>query len=206
MARLQKDFKPLVLVSTSPRRQQLLEQAGIPFEVCPAEVDETLPDRVNNPEAIAVSLALKKIRAIAKQFPSRWLLAADTLVLVGDCPLGKPQTPEEAAFMLRKLSGRTHKVVTSLCLARTNTRGKIYRCLKAVETTSVTFRPLTEEEIAAYIATGEPMDKAGAYGIQGKAAVFAVRIIGCYYNVVGLPLAKLALLLREAGVEASRFW
>jgi septum formation protein len=91
-------------------------------------------------------------------------------------------------------------------LAKTDRKGRIRRCLKAAETTFVTFRHLTEEEIAAYIATGEPMDKAGAYGIQGRAAIFATRILGCYYNVVGLPLAKLATLLKEAGIEVSRLW
>jgi septum formation protein len=128
------------------------------------------------------------------------------LVLLGNKPLGKPQTREEAASMLRELSGRTHVVVTGLCLAKTDRKGRIRRCLKAAETTFVTFRHLTEEEIAAYIATGEPMDKAGAYGIQGRAAVFATCILGCYYNVVGLPLAKLAKMLKETGIEVSEFW
>jgi len=206
LAQVWKDFKPIVLVSSSPRRQQLLKQIGVPFEVCPAEVDETLPDRVDDPETFAIDLAFRKIRAVAKEFPDSWLLAADTLVLFGNEPLGKPKTCQEAALMLRKLSGRTHIVVTGLCLAKTDRKGKIRRCLKAAETTFVTFRHLTDEEIAAYIATGEPMDKAGAYGIQGKASIFATRIIGCYYNVVGLPLAKLTALLKEAGIEVSRLW
>jgi len=184
----------------------LLKQIGVPFEVCPAGIDETLPDRVDDPEAFAIDLAFRKIRAVAKEFPDRWLLAADTLVLIGNKPLGKPQTCEEAASMLRELSGRTHIVVTGLCLAKTDRKGRIRRCLKAAEMTFVTFRSLTDEEIAAYIATGEPMDKAGAYGIQEKAAIFATRILGCYYNVVGLPLAKLAMMLREAGVEVAKFW
>lgn len=206
LAKVRKGFKPIVLVSASPRRQQLLKQIGVPFEVCPAGIDETLPDRVDDPEAFAIDLALRKIRAVAKEFPDRWLLAADTLVMFGNEPLGKPQTCEEAASMLRKLSGRTHIVVTGLCLARTDKRGRVRRCLKAAETTFVTFRQLTDEEIAAYIATGEPMDKAGAYGIQEKAAIFATRILGCYYNVVGLPLAKLAMMFREAGIEVAKFW
>ena len=206
MAQVRKDFKPIVLVSASPRRQQLLRQIGIPFEVCPAGIDETLPNRVDDPEAFAVELAFRKIRAVAKEFPDRWLLAADTLVLFGNEPLGKPKTCEEAALMLRKLSGRTHIVVTGLCLAKTDKKGRIRRCLKASEMTFVTFRSLTDEEITAYIATGEPMDKAGAYGIQGRAAIFATRILGCYYNIVGLPLAKLAMMLREAGIEVAGFW
>jgi len=206
LAKIRKGFKPIVLVSASPRRQQLLKQIGVPFEVCPAGIDETLPDRVDDPEAFAIDMALRKIRAVAKEFPDRWLLAADTLVLLGNKPLGKPQTREEAASMLRELSGQTHVVVTGLCLAKTDRKGRIRRCLKAAETTFVTFRHLTEEEIAAYIATGEPMDKAGAYGIQGRAAVFATCILGCYYNVVGLPLAKLAMMLKETGIEVSEFW
>jgi len=206
LAQVRKDFKPIVLVSASPRRQQLLKQIGVPFEVCPAGIDETLPNRVDDPEAFAVELAFRKIRAVAKEFPDRWLLAADTLVLFGNEPLGKPKTCEEAALMLRKLSGRTHIVVTGLCLAKTDKKGRIRRCLKASEMTFVTFRSLTDEEITAYIATGEPMDKAGAYGIQGRAAIFATRILGCYYNIVGLPLAKLAMMLREAGIEVAGFW
>jgi septum formation protein len=206
LAQVWKDFKPIVLVSASPRRQQLLKQIGVPFEVCPAEVDETLSDRIDDPETFAIDLALRKIRAVAKEFPDRWLLAADTLVMFGNEPLGKPQTCEEAASMLRKLSGRKHKVVTGLCLAKTDRKGRIRHCFKSAETTFVIFRHLTEEEIAAYIATGEPMDKAGAYGIQEKAAIFATRILGCYYNVVGLPLAKLAMMFREAGIEVAEFW
>lgn len=206
LGRLQKDFEPIILVSSSPRRRQLLKQLGIPFEVHPAGIDEILPDQVDNPEAVAIDLALRKIRSVAKEFSNRWLLAADTLVLIGNRPLGKPKSHVEATSILREISGRTHKVVTGLCLAKVNSKGKICRCLREAETTLVTFRPLTEEEISAYISTGEPMDKAGAYGIQGKAAIFATRIVGCYYNVVGLPLAKLALLLREAGIEVTRFW
>ncbi len=200
------DGKPLVLVSASPRRQALLRQIGIPFVVHPAEVDETLPERVDNPEAVAIDLAQQKVRAVASQFPNRWLLAADTLVVVGRRVLGKPQTPEEAFQMLKTLSGRTHLVVTGLCLAQTDARGRLRCCFVDAERTRVTFRPLTDEEMAAYVATGEPLDKAGAYGIQGKGAIFVTRLVGCYYNVVGLPLTKLTLLLKKAGIEVAHFW
>ncbi len=175
-----RDEKPLVLVSASPRRQALLQQVGIPFVVHPAEVDETLPEGVDNPEAVAIALAQQKVRAVASQFPNRWLLAADTLVVVGRQVLGKPQTPDEACQMLKTLSGRTHLVVTGLCLARTDTAGRIRRCFVDAERTRVSFRPLTDEEITAYVATGEPMDKRSAYGIQGKGAIFATRLVRCY--------------------------
>jgi septum formation protein len=198
--------KPIVLVSASPRRKELLQQIGIPFEVYPAEVDETLPNRFDDPASLAIELARRKVRAVASQFPGRWLLAADTLVVVGKRLLGKPQGPKEAFLMLRQLSGRTHKVVTGLCLAKTDVKGKIHRSYETAETTLVTFRQLTDDEISAYISTGEPMDKAGAYGIQGKASIFVTKIVGCYFNVVGLPLAKLASLLKKAGFDVTSFW
>lgn len=196
----------LVLVSASPRRHELLKQIGVPFEVCPADVDEVLPEEVDDLKALAIELAKAKVSAVARKFPSRWLLSADTIVVVGRKPLGKPQNPTDAVQMLKRLSGRTHKVVTGICLARTNSKGKVVRWFEASETTLVTFRKITDEEIAAYVATGEPMDKAGAYGIQGKAAIFVTKIVGCYFNVVGLPLAKLASLMREAGIDVTGFW
>lgn len=197
---------PIVLVSASPRRQNLLRQIGIPFEVCPAEIDETLPDRVDDPASFTIVLARQKVKAVAPKFPSRWLLAADTLVVIGKRPLGKPRDFEEATSMLRQLSGRTHKVVTGLCLAKTDAKGRIFRRYETAEITLVKFRKLAEDEISAYVATGEPMDKAGAYGIQGKAAIFVTKIVGCYFNVVGLPLAKLATLMKEAGMVVLKFW
>ncbi len=198
--------KPIVLVSASPRRRELLQQIGVSFEVYPAEVDETLPNQVSDPASLAIELAWRKVRAVASRFPSRWLLAADTLVVVGKRLLGKPQNPKEAFLMLRQLSGRTHKVVTGLCLAKTDVKGRICRPYETSETTLVTFRQLTDEEISTYISTGEPFDKAGAYGIQGKASIFVTEIVGCYFNVVGLPLAKLASLLKEAGLDVTSFW
>lgn len=198
--------KPIVLVSASPRRRELLQQIGVPFEVYPAEVDETLPSQVSDPASLAIDLARRKVHAVAPRFPNRWLLAADTLVVVGKRLLGKPQNPKEAFLMLRQLSGRTHKVVTGLCLAKTDVKGRICRPYETSETTLVTFRQLTDEEISTYISTGEPFDKAGAYGIQGKASIFVTEIVGCYFNVVGLPLAKLASLLKEAGLDVASFW
>ncbi|MDW8030175.1 MAG: Maf family protein, partial [Armatimonadota bacterium] len=162
--------------------------------------------QVDNPERVTIELAQAKVLKVAKNFRNRWLLAADTIVLVGRKPLGKPQSRREAFDMLKLLSGRTHKVTTGIYLARTNSKGEIVRSYSASETTLVTFRKLSDEEIATYVATGEPMDKAGAYGIQGRAAIFATKIVGCYFNVVGLPLARLAALMREAGIEVSRLW
>ncbi len=207
MVKLRQKEKPtLVLVSESPRRQELLRQIAVPFEVCPARVDETLPEKVERPELLAIEFARAKVEAVAEKFPKRWLLAADTLVVVGRKLLGKPKDPSEASEMLKMLSGRTHRVITGVCLARTNSKGKIVRLFEGAETTLVTFREIDDDEIAAYVATGEPMDKAGAYGIQGKAAIFVTKIVGCYFNVVGLPLSKLAALMKEAGIKVSRFW
>ncbi|MCS7263309.1 MAG: Maf family protein [Armatimonadetes bacterium] len=196
----------LILVSASPRRQELLKQIGVQFEVCPSQIDENLPKQVDEPERLAVELARSKILAASKNLPNSWLIAADTIVVAGRKPLGKPKSEKEAKKMLKQLSGRTHLVVTGICLALTNSKGEIVRCHEGVEKTFVTFRKINDEEIDAYVATGEPMDKAGSYGIQGKAAIFVVKIVGCYFNVVGLPLAKLATLMKEAGIEVTKLW
>jgi septum formation protein len=154
LARIRKGFKPIVLVSASPRRQQLLKQIGVPFEVCPAGIDETLPERVDDPETFAIDMALRKIRAVAKEFPDRWLLAADTLVLLGNKAVGQAANSRGSSlYVARTLWTNACSRDRSL-LGEDRQKGQIRRCLKAAETTFVTFRHLTEEEIAAYIATG----------------------------------------------------
>jgi len=189
---------PIVLASASPRRRQLLSLLGIDFTVVPSRVDEPLPEREGDPERLAIALAEAKARAIAPDRPGSLVIGADTLVMVGDRVLGKPQDAAAAAAMLRLLSGREHHVVTGVAVL--DTRSQPWSVTTAAERTAVRFRPLAEAEIAAYVATGEPMDKAGAYAIQGRGAILIEGIVGDYANVVGLPLVRTMELLRAAGV------
>jgi septum formation protein len=189
----------LVLASASPRRRELLTQAGFSFEVHPADIPEDpLPNE--DPVAYVTRLAREKAEAVFREITKApashqrasaalQVLAADTTVTLDNQILGKPSNPADAARMLRLLSGRTHHVITGIALiSATSTQ-------VAAETTAVTFLPLTGDAIAAYIATGEPMDKAGAYAIQGRAARWIPRIEGDYFNVVGLPIALVSSLL-----------
>lgn len=178
----------VVLASASPRRSQLLAQMGLRFTVSPSNADETLHEPMI-PAAAAQELARRKAAVARMRHPGALVIAADTLVAVDGALLGKPADEADAAAMLRRLSGREHDVVTGLCVAWQGT----LRC--ACESTAVCFDTLREGEIARYIRTGEPLDKAGAYGIQGRAGVFVSGIRGCYYNVMGLPLARLKALL-----------
>lgn len=181
----------LVLASGSPRRRELLQGLGIPFELLPANIDESVHPR--EPSRLYVErLARNKAAVVARHVPGALVLAADTSVVLGDEILGKPKDAAQAAEMLRALAGKTHEVLTGVALA-----GTADRC--CVVATSVHFRPLTDQEIAWYVASGEPMDKAGGYAIQGKAGAFVRAIEGSYSNVVGLPLVETLALLREAG-------
>jgi septum formation protein len=184
---------PLILASASPRRQELLREAGIAFEVHPAHIAE---ERAAGeaPLVYAPRLALEKAQAVARRFPQRYVLGADTIVQVGDEVLEKPRDAEDAARMLRLLSGRGHSVTTAVSLVNPTGESDT-RCA----TTQVFFRRIEEREISAYIAGGEPMDKAGAYAIQGGAARWTERIEGDYSNVVGLPLALVKEMLRANG-------
>jgi len=175
----------LLLASASPRRRELLEAAGWEVEVRPATIDETLLPG-ERPSAYVLRLARAKAAAIAARVGARrTVLGADTAVVIGSEVLGKPRDDREARAMLRRLSGRSHRVLTGVCLRR-GAREQAW-----VDATRVWFSPLTAAAIAAYVATGEPRDKAGAYAIQGRAARFIPRIAGSYSNVVGLPLASL---------------
>lgn len=189
----------LILASASPRRAEILRDAGIPFEVRPTDSDETR--RPGEPAAVMVRrLAEAKARAAAAALGAAApaiVIAADTAVELWDAVLGKPNSVEDARRMLSALSDNEHSVVTGLALIRLPDLATRF----AVETTDVSFATLTAEEIDEYIATGEPMDKAGAYGVQGFAGRFVERIEGCYFNVVGLPLARLYALLKELGWE-----
>jgi septum formation protein len=190
----------LVLASASPRRRELLAQAGFAFDVIPADIpEEIFPGE--EPVAYATRLAREKAETIY-----RWLsvkpdtgsklavLGADTIVTLDNRILGKPEDAADAARMLHMLAARTHTVITGVALI-TDTSNET-----AAEVTSVTFSPLSDEEIDNYIASGEPMDKAGAYGIQGQAARWIPRIEGCYFNVVGLPIARVTAMLKSAKV------
>ncbi len=189
------NLRMLVLASASPRRRELLAQAGFTFEVCPAHIpEEAKPGE--DPTAYVIRLAREKAQAVFAQLSADpktasdlAVLGADTTVTLDNHILGKPEDAADAARMLRLLSGRTHRVITGVALVTTA------RTEVASETTAVTFGALSDEEIAAYIATGEPMDKAGAYAIQGRAARWIPRIEGCYFNVVGLPIALVSSLL-----------
>ncbi len=196
----------LILASESQRRADLLREAGFTFEVLPARVDESsLPGetpgemtlRLARAKAHAASLAVASRGATSSE--SAYVVAADTAVAVEGELFGKPSSPADAARMIRALSGRTHVVVTGVCVIRLLDSAEI----TAVESTSVTFAELSDEEIEAYISTGEPFDKAGGYAIQGGAARFITRIEGCYSNVVGLPISRVRALLRELGWPES---
>lgn len=180
---------PLVLASSSPRRRALLDHLGLSFRVQPSDADETWPEDLDvGPAAEAVALR----KADATDAPDALVLAADTVVVLDGEVLGKPTSAEHAAETLRRLSGRTHHVVTGLALRHGG------RQRTAHERTAVTFAPLADAEIEAYVATGSPMDKAGAYGIQDDAGALLVeRIDGDYFNVVGLPIRRLYQTLRN---------
>ena len=183
----------LILASGSPRSLELLRQIGLEPRVVVSHCEEEKTDR--DPAQLVCHNALAKGRDVCRRLGDQVpILAADTVVVLEGEILGKPRDPQEAAAMLRKLSGRSHQVLTGLALFY---RGKV---LTHVETTQVQFSPLSEKDIAGYIRTGEPLDKAGAYGIQGKAALFIPTINGSYSNVVGLPLAALKKLFAELDV------
>jgi nucleoside triphosphate pyrophosphatase len=197
----------LILASASPRRQELLRSAGIRFTVRPADIDER-PRAGEAAQECAERLAGEKALAVFQGHRQSWVLGADTIVVVDDMILGKPRDAVEAARMLRQLSGRTHAVITGVCLVGPAAIGSVAssqlpaasETQTASETTLVTMGEISDDEIHDYIATGEPMDKAGAYGIQGIAARWIPRIEGDYSNVVGLPVARVYAMLRERGV------
>ncbi|WP_018994719.1 MULTISPECIES: nucleoside triphosphate pyrophosphatase [unclassified Thioalkalivibrio] len=177
---------PLLLASASPRRRELLEQVQLVFEVAPMDVDET-PLPGESPEALVERLAIAKAEAaLERGIPGQWVLAADTVVALGDEALGKPVDFADAESMLQRLSGGEHRVVSGMALCRP---GESMRACTV--TTRVRMRPLTPSDIERYWATGEPLGKAGAYAIQGRGAAFVEWIAGSYTNVVGLPLFEL---------------
>lgn len=191
-------MKPLVLASHSPRRKELLEKLGLPYLVLEADIDETfLPGE--SIEGSVQRLAAEKALACSSKISEGVVIGCDTVVVVDGQVLGKPQDPDEARTMLRLLSGRSHQVISGVAVLDAASGAS----MTAYERTIVYFQPLLEEEIESYVASGEPLDKAGAYAIQGKAALFIPRIEGCYYNVVGLPLHCLASLLKKMGIPVK---
>ena len=179
----------LILASQSPRRKALLELFHIPFTVRVANIDESMdPNKAPFDEVARVSA--RKAMAVARE-EADVVIAADTIVVCNGQVLGKPANEEEAVQMLSLLSGRDHQVMTGMTVLCGD------RCVTLTEVTDIHFRPLSQKEILAYVATGEPMDKAGAYGIQGGAALFAEKMVGDYYNVMGLPVCRLFQALTQ---------
>jgi len=185
----------LILASSSPRRAEILANAGLRFSVLSSAVDES-PYPGESPAALVQRLANAKADLVtARAVGPAIVLAADTIVVLDDRILGKPASLEDARHMLRQLSGRTHSVLTGVSLIRLPDGER----RQFIESTLVHFRPVTEEEISAYLATEEPLDKAGAYAIQGQAGRYIPRIEGCYFNVVGLPLSRVLTELKVLG-------
>ena len=190
---------PLILASASPRRAQLLAALELPFSVQPSGAPEPppTPEEIADPGAYVERLARLKANSISSD---SLIVAADTVVVLGGAILGKPTDEADARAMLGQMRGQTHRVYTGVCLRRGE------RVQSAHEVTRVTFGEFSDEFIAAYVATGEPMDKAGSYGVQGRGALLVRRIEGDYWNVVGLPLFRLSQMLGEWGVEIAEFW
>ena len=188
--------KRLILASGSPRRRELLDKFGIDYEILPAQGEESAPPELTPGERVKV-LAAQKAEETAHRVndPAAVILAADTLVELDGEVLGKPGASERARAMLRALSGREHRVWSGVCIREGE------RILAESECTAVRFRTLSDAEIEAYIATGEPLDKAGAYGYQGLASLFVERIEGDFFNVMGLPVCRVGQMLREFGIS-----
>ena len=184
----------LILASRSPRRRELLDTIGLSYELLPAEGEESAPAGLE-PEALVARLAMQKAAEVAAKRPDALVLGADTVVELDGRILGKPRDAADAADMLRALSGRMHRVHTGVALVGGG------RTLTGTETSRVFFRRLTEAEIEAYVRSGEPLDKAGAYGIQQLGSLLVSRIEGDYFNIVGLPLCLLRELLLAFGID-----
>ncbi len=184
----------LILASGSPRRRELLEQMGLEFEIRPSQIEEILEPGLS-PRQEVIQLSLQKAQAVAAETAENAVvLSADTVVVLEQMILGKPEDAEDAARMLSALSGRHHQVLTGVTVI--GPKGTETHC----EETEVSFRPLSRQEIRRYVETGDPLDKAGAYGVQGYAALFVERLVGDYYNVMGLPVCQVGQMLRRAGI------
>lgn len=188
---------PLILASASPRRRHLLDQVGLPFRVAPSHIEEDEDN--NNPLQHTLLLSERKAGAVIQDFEHRWILGADTVVIIGNEILGKPENPRQALSMLDRLSGKRHEVITGFCIL--DPSGRVAHS-EAVSTI-VEFKDLDKSEIESYIATGEPFGKAGSYAIQGIGAFMIKGIQGSYTNVVGLPVCALITALKKNGALGS---
>ena len=190
------DMHEIILASASPRRQELLKYIVPEFKIVPADIDETIPADIS-PEKSAEFLAVKKAKHVSAENPESVVIGSDTVVIIDGEILGKPRDPADAERMLRLLSGRTHSVITGVCLSCGN-------CIDSFSCkTAVKFFDITDEEIRSYVDSGEPMDKAGAYGIQGKGCLLAESIEGDFFNVVGLPASLLKRRLENFLTQLS---
>lgn len=190
----------LILASASPRRRELLGLICPDFEIAPSDFDESTVCAELPPVEYVVISACRKAREVADRTDDSVVIGADTVVVVNGEIMGKPADKDDAARMLRAIGGRTHQVYTGICVISAKGGARVEK--SGFESTDVTVRRLTDGMIRRYIATGEPMDKAGAYAIQGRGSVLIERIKGCYFNVVGLPVYALSRLLEELGMEA----
>jgi len=189
---------PLILASASPRRRELLAHLGLPFAVVPSAIDEHLAP-ASSISATVAELACRKARAVAVGLDAGLVLGADTVVVLGDEVLGKPADPRDAERMLRRLSGRSHEVITGVAVVdAASGRGE-----RSAVVSVVRMREFVDAEIAAYVATGEPLDKAGSYAVQGGGGALVAAVEGCYANVVGLPLCETAAQLGRFGVPVT---
>lgn len=200
MTRPSSNERPLILASASPRRRELVALLGVPFRVDPADIDEVPPDG-HTPEEVARSLAREKALVVAQRQRHGIVLGADTIVVLEGEILGKPRDTEDALEMLRRLNGHEHQVLTGVALLDV-ADGTIVREQVDVVCTRVWFRQVSEEHLRRYVNTGEPMDKAGAYGAQGYGSTLIERIEGCYFNVVGLPVSRVCAMLEAWGITA----
>jgi len=189
--------RALILASQSPRRKTLLSQTGHKFSVIPANIEEPPPGQDQTPESYAQHVARLKAEQVARRFPDRWVIGADTIVVINNQILGKPVSPADARRMLRQLGGHCHRVMTGCAII---CKQQINRFLATI-TTQVTFKPLSTREIDWYISSGEPFDKAGAYAIQEKGAQLVRKINGSYTNVVGLPVCEVVEFLNSIGLS-----
>jgi septum formation protein len=189
-----------ILASASPRRSEILDRLGIRFRVDPSGIEEPPQKRGETPKEYVVRIARLKAAEVVQRHKSGLVLAADTIVVAGNSILGKPQSPADARSMLRRLSGRWHEVLSGICLMNAET----HRMRADCSLSRVHFRPLAPFEIAWYLKTGEYRDKAGAYAVQGYASLFIDRIEGCYFNIVGFPVAVFERLCRKAGINLFR--
>jgi septum formation protein len=189
----------IILASKSPRRKKILEQVGLDFDVVVSDFDEAKL-KFKTPQEMVENLSFEKAKLIAKKYPSAIVIGADTTVIFKNEIIGKPKSKEDAVRILKLLSGNTHEIVTGFTVIK----GK--KSITRHVISRVKFKKLTEAEIKAYVATGEPMDKAGGYGIQERGGLFIESIDGDYFNVVGLPIFAVAEALKEFGIDIAKNW